>query len=130
MSEDLTNRIEQKLDRVQVDLAQLNLNLAELRAINLRHDELSRDNSQKIESLERNMHETQGAIRLGKIVAMSVLSCVIGVIGWVVNREQNKDDYVNMLKEQILSNRHFNELQDERIRELSIKLDEMKRESK
>lgn len=130
MSEDLTNRIEQKLDRVQVDLAQLNLNLAELRAINLRHDELSRDNSQKIESLERNMHETQGAIRLGKIVTMSVLSCVIGVIGWVVNREQNKDDYVNMLKEQILSNRHFNELQDERIRELSIKLDEMKRESK
>lgn len=44
MTEHSTNRIEQKLDKMQVDLAQLNLNLAELRAINLRHDELSRDN--------------------------------------------------------------------------------------
>lgn len=130
MSEHLTNRIEQKLDKVQVDLAQLNLNLAELRAINLRHDELSRDNSQKIEALERSNHEMQGAIRLGKFVTMFMLSCVVGVIGWVVNREQNKDDYASMLKEQILSNRHINELQDERIRELSVKLDDVKRESR
>lgn len=130
MTDHSTNRIEQKLDKMQVDLIQLNLNLAELRAINLRHDELSRDNSQKIEALERSNHEMQGAIRLGKFITLFMLSCVVGVIGWVVNREQNKDDYASMLKEQILDNRHSNELQNERIHDLAVKLDEIKREAR
>lgn len=122
---DLNQRLEAKIDKLHTDIVQLNTSIAELRLINLRHDELSRENSVRIDIIEKNMHEMQGAIRLGKFVGAFLLSCIVGVMGWVVKREENqvKDD--STLKEQFLDARHQNERQDERIKYLEERLREL-----
>lgn len=120
----MMDRLETKIDKIHADLTEITKQLAQLQTINSRHDELSRDNARKIEMIEQELHTAQGAIRLGKFVTAFVLSCIVGVVNWVLNYEGKKDDGLDLIKEQISNHRHTNERQDERIKDLQDALRE------